>query len=245
MNEHSLQAPFVFQFYNQALKKAKRNYKEDERIVALRKTLADETKEILPSQMGNVSTLAKSKASWVNQIAKKGITTPANAAVLISIIQNRKCSHILEFGTSLGVNAINMALQPGIEKVITIEGNSDLAQIANSNAAANNCTNLSVISNDIEKAIHELKSNNQKFDLIYLDANHTYKATKRYFELCFSIIMLDSIMIFDDINWSSGMRQAWEEIRQDNRVGLSIENHQFGIIFPHLDISKQHYTLDF
>lgn len=36
-------------------------------------------------------------------------------------------------------------------------------------------------------------------------------------------------MIIDDINWSEGMRNAWQEIEEDERVALSIDLNEIGI----------------
>ena len=38
-----------------------------------------------------------------------------------------------------------------------------------------------------------------------------------------------AVVVFDDISWSTGMRKAWAEIEEDERVSASIDLHTMGI----------------
>jgi hypothetical protein len=35
--------------------------------------------------------------------------------------------------------------------------------------------------------------------------------------------------VFDDVSWSRGMAKAWERIRSDERVSLSVDLFQIGL----------------
>ena len=50
-------------------------------------------------------------------------------------------------------------------------------------------------------------------------------------------------MIFDDIYWSKGMEEAWKVIIQDNRVSLSIDLFEFGIVFFNQRMQKEHFII--
>jgi hypothetical protein len=56
----------------------------------------------------------------------------------------------------------------------------------------------------------------------------------------------NSVMVFDDIHWSADMEEAWEQIRGDKRVMLSIDLFFLGLIFfnPAFKV-KQHFTIRF
>ncbi len=55
-----------------------------------------------------------------------------------------------------------------------------------------------------------------------------------------------SIIIFDDIHWSSEMELAWEKIKKDKSVMLTIDLFFIGIVVfrPEFKV-KQHFTIRF
>ena len=72
---------------------------------------------------------------------------------------------------------------------------------------------------------------NGTVDFAFLDGNHRYEATAAYFRQLLPFTHEHSVLVFDDIHWSSEMRSAWEVIRQDPAVTISIDLYQFGIVF--------------
>ena len=77
------------------------------------------------------------------------------------------------------------------------------------------------------KLLKEIKS----FDVLYIDGNHSYEATLRYFNLVKEYIKEDTIIVFDDIYWSEGMTKAWLEIKNDSIVSHTIDLFYFGLTF--------------
>ena len=67
--------------------------------------------------------------------------------------------------------------------------------------------------------------------LLYIDGNHTYEATIKYFELALTKKDENTVIIFDDIYWSAGMTKAWQEIKNKKEVLLSIDTFYFGMVF--------------
>ena len=52
-----------------------------------------------------------------------------------------------------------------------------------------------------------------------------------------------SILIFDDIHWSAEMEEAWEEIKKNPEVTVSIDVFQFGICFMRREQAKEDFVL--
>ena len=50
--------------------------------------------------------------------------------------------------------------------------------------------------------------------MVFIDGNHSEDATIRYFEESIKYSDQKTILIFDDIHWSSGMEKAWDYIRK-------------------------------
>ena len=40
-----------------------------------------------------------------------------------------------------------------------------------------------------------------------------------------------AVIIFDDINWSAGMRRAWRKLKRDQRINHTIDTYSRGICF--------------
>ena len=91
-----------------------------------------------------------------------------------------------------------------------------------------------------------LKTAINKFDildLVFIDANHKSEAVLRYFELCLNKINKDSILIFDDIYWSSDMEMAWQIIKNHSLVTSTIDIFEMGIVFFNSNLNKTHYKM--
>jgi len=79
--------------------------------------------------------------------------------------------------------------------------------------------------------------------MIFVDGNHTYKATVRYFNAFKGIHCNSIIMIFDDINWSNDMLRAWKKIRNSSNTGIIIDLYRMGIIFKFPGLSEQYLQI--
>ena len=51
-----------------------------------------------------------------------------------------------------------------------------------------------------------------------IDGHHDEQATIAYFEKFIPYLSKNSIIVFDDISWSDGMRRAWNTIEKNEMV---------------------------
>ena len=71
-------------------------------------------------------------------------------------------------------------------------------------------------------------------------------SAERYFKELLAKTNNDSILVFDDIHWSSEMESAWETIKKDSAVTCSIDLFFIGIIFFRKEFKeKQHFVIRF
>jgi predicted O-methyltransferase YrrM len=80
-------------------------------------------------------------------------------------------------------------------------------------------------------------------DMLFIDGNHSYDATMRYFEMCKPYLHNQSLIVFDDIYWSKGMTQAWKEIKADPIVTVSIDLFFIGLVFFRKEQVKENFKL--
>ena len=108
-----------------------------------------------------------------------------------------------------------------------------------------NRTNINLIQGTFEEKFLSTLTEIKQVDFLYLDGNHRLKPTLEYFITCLPFLHENSIVVLDDIYWSSEMKQAWTEIKTHPSVTLSIDLFRIGILFFRKDRHKAHFRLYF
>ncbi len=65
------------------------------------------------------------------------------------------------------------------------------------------------------------------------------------FELCASHACETSVFVVEGIGYTPRMRQLWQRIRQDERVGITFDLYDLGILFFNKAMNKQDYIVCF
>ena len=208
--------------------------------IALENT--DQKIEVLDLGAGSKSSKT-SKTDKISRIAKTAVSGKLKSLWLHNICAYFKPKYVLEMGTSLGISAAHLA--QNATKVISLEGNPAIASQARKVFKNLGQENIEILTGNFDETLLECLKKNELPDIVYLDGNHTYEATLRYFnQLISSRNEHEMILIFDDIYWSKGMMQAWEEIKQHREVTLSIDIYYFGLIFFKTNtVAPKHYIL--
>ena len=105
--------------------------------------------------------------------------------------------------------------------------------------------NVEFINAEFSEGVPDLLEKLDKIDLFYVDGNHGYAPTMKYFQWIIEKAHNDTFMIFDDINWSADMRKAWDEICQSEKINVSMELFRMGIVLKREEQEKQHFVLKF
>ncbi len=164
--------------------------------------------------------------------------------MLFHLVQFSKAKNILELGTSMGLGTAYLSKSDGRNKVITIEGCKNISEQAQKNLDSIKAKNIDFIVGDFSEKLDEaIKKLNFKIDFAYLDGNHQYKPTLEYFKKIESSLHNNSVIVLDDIHWSVEMEKAWEEIKQQKNVSVSIDLYRMGVLFFHKEQEKQDFIL--
>ena len=174
------------------------------------------------------------KTQTVSEICRKASSKPIWAQFLFLITKKISSPNILEIGTNLGISGayILSALRyKKNSKFITMEGVSEFCSIAdNFFKSITTCPEYEIRQGLYEQTFPIILNENHKFNLFFIDGNHDKNDTIRYFNLLKNTMQFPSIMVFDDINWSVGMQQAWKIITQDRSISYVIDFYKLGII---------------
>ena len=240
---YNVHSPFVYEFVDFIFRN-KLNEDFEKKIKIERIALENSDHEIEVLDLGAGSKSSKiSKADKVSRIAKTAVSGKLKSLWLHNICAYFKPKYVLEMGTSLGISAAHLA--QNATKVISLEGNPAIASQARKVFKNLGQENIEILTGNFDETLLECLKKNELPDIVYLDGNHTYEATLRYFnQLISSRNEHEMILIFDDIYWSKGMMQAWEEIKQHPDVTLSIDIYYFGLIFFKTNtVAPKQYTL--
>ncbi len=237
--KYYLHSPFVYQFYLKILDTV--HAAELRNIDKLRNQLLNTHRTLLIEDMGSEP---GHKERLVSSLAAKA-TVPAHYGnVLYAITHEFQPHQIVELGTCLGIGTAYLATGAPSSSIMTIEGSSALAAEAIKNMEALGITSVTQIIGNFDDKLGETLSTIEKVDLAYIDGNHRYEPTMRYFHQIMEKSHAGTILIFDDIYWSTEMTQAWEEIKADPRITLTIDIYRFGIAFLHQDkMAKEDFIL--
>ncbi|MCE7996013.1 MAG: SAM-dependent methyltransferase [Roseivirga sp.] len=243
VNEHSLHSPFLYRFYTEVIKpddKAGFEQLED-----LRKTLLSDSNKLQVVELGAGSRIDNGKNRKVADIVRHASTPPSFSRLLNRIITQQQFSTILELGTSLGLNTLYMQQACPYGTIYTLEGSPAIAERAKHHFDEFGASNIHIIEGNIDDTLGLALAKAKQIDLAYLDANHCYEPTLRYFESILPKLHHQSIVVIDDIHWSKEMNKAWKELIKHPGVSLSVDLFEGGLLFFDREIKKEHYVLSF
>lgn len=243
-NEHGIHSPFVFDLYNRVFKNTA-DYYAYSPIEEIRKRLLNDNRVILVKDLGAGSTGNSGTARKLRDITKTAAKEPEYSQLLFRLVDYFQPATILELGTSVGISTMYMAAARSGSRVITIEGSPEIRKIALQNFESLQLKNIHSIEGNFDAELPKVLKEVNTADLVFFDGNHRKEATLRYFEQCLQKADNESVFIFDDIYWSKEMAAAWEIIKSNPRVQVSIDLFQMGIIFFRKEQVKQHFVLSY
>jgi predicted O-methyltransferase YrrM len=146
-------------------------------------------------------------------------------------------------GSSLGISSMYLHFGHSKAKMISLEGSPEIAKLAKEHFQLLDA-NIDLIEGNFSETLQLALEKLGKIDLAFIDGHHAELPTLHYFDKILPYCSEDSILIFDDIYWSDEMAAAWEKIKSNPAVTMSIDLFYFGIVsFKKEFKEKQHFTL--
>ncbi|HRJ30032.1 MAG TPA: class I SAM-dependent methyltransferase [Cyclobacteriaceae bacterium] len=241
VDEHSLHAPFLFDFYTKIIK---REVIDVPLIESLRKQLSNDHRVVEVEDFGAGSKHLAGEKRKISDIAKLSLSDAKFSTLYSRIAGYCKAKTIIELGTSLGINTLYLAQQPQ-SKVYTFEGSASLAEIASISFEFGGAQNIELITGNLDTTLYSTLSRIPKIDMVFMDANHRYEPTLRYFDSLLARSHHKSIFIVDDIHDTPEMEKAWTELKKHPLVYTSADLFRCGLLFLDPSLNKQHVVLRF
>jgi predicted O-methyltransferase YrrM len=174
------------------------------------------------------------KTAIVKDICKNAASGKKWCEFLYYLCRNSVSPTVLEIGTNLGISGCYVieAIKDKPEShFTTLEGLQKLCEIsAQQFTSLAPASKFDIIQGLFDTTFPALLEEPVSFNLIFIDGNHQKQPTLKYFKELKSRINTPMIFVFDDINWSKGMNDAWNEIKNDDQVNFTIDLYKQGVV---------------
>jgi len=226
---HGVHSPFVYRLIDKVIYdfNSKKVYTEVENI---RKELLNDARIITVTDLGAGSHVNNNRQKKVGDIARNALKPPKLAQLLYRLAADWQPRNIIELGTCLGTTTVYLQKAAPNAKVYTLEGCPETAKIAAGTFDKGGIAAKPIVGNfddTLPGVINDLPG----LDFVFVDGNHQKDATLKYFEWCLPKVHNNTMLIFDDIYWSEGMKEAWDEIKSHPQVTVTIDLFWIGLVF--------------
>ena len=154
--------------------------------------------------------------------------------LLFALVTNLQPTTVVEMGTNVGISGayIAAALESnGKGRLTTLEGSHSKVELARRNFdLLGLAQRVNVVAGDFAETLEPHAGQVAPIDLAFIDGFHDGPATLQYHALFKRLAAPDAVFIYDDIDWSPGMIEAWHEIQADGDVQTSIDLGPVGIV---------------
>ncbi len=243
LTRHDVHSPFVFDLIETVFRDHTK-YPVYGELEDLRKSLKKNRTPIKITDLG-AGSRKPSAVKTVAEILKTAVQKKGYQRLIYRLIKKYQPKIVLELGTSLGLTSRYMlAALPKNGKLYTLEGDPAILKFATQQVISGD-SRVNAIEGNFDDELPELLNSGVKIDMAYIDGNHTYDATLRYFEMILPYLAENGFIVFDDIYWSKDMMKAWEKIVKHPASQTSIDLFKLGIVFTEKAKVKQHFMLKF
>ena len=165
--------------------------------------LTKEIENYINNHSLELTTVQKEIISYNNSLGdiKRMQISISQCHFLHLIVKISNIKKILEIGTFTGLSGLTMSLSlPSDGKLVTLDKNAEINKIAsNFFKKAKQEKKIKAIIGSAEKCINNLKKKEQKFDLVFIDADkENYKS---YYNQSLDLIEKNGLIIVDNVLW--------------------------------------------
>lgn len=238
-NIHHIHSPFLFEFVRDCLNPHNHYYCFND-LKKIKSELSND-KTLIPYQNIGAASFSLKKNIRIKDVVKTAVSPSKYSELYFRICLFLKAENVLELGTSVGLNA--MCLSYAAKKVISIEGQPALCGFAKELLKKHHIQNCEIVCSDFDTAL-QTETTNKLFSVVFIDGNHTYEATIRYYNQLKNRLTPVAAIVIDDIYWNKEMTKAWDEIVHSPGIKITLDLYRCGIVlFNNNFIQSQHFTL--
>ncbi|MGZ3832089.1 MAG: O-methyltransferase [Mucilaginibacter sp.] len=229
-NRHGLHSPFVYRLVDEVIYdfEYKDIYKE---VESVRTQLLSDNQVITVTDLGAGSLVNNNRKKKISDIARNALKPPKLAQLIYRLVNDQKPENIIELGTCLGTTSLYLRNAASDAELYTLEGCPETAGIAAEVFKKAGVGNIKQVTGNFDDTLPGVIKGLDQLDFVFVDGNHQKQATLKYFEWCLPKVHENTLLIFDDIYWSEGMKEAWEIIKAHPKVTVTIDLFWIGLVY--------------
>jgi len=239
---HGIHSPFVFDLVSRIFRN-----KTDPDIVCniemVRKRLISDRRSIIVKDLDSGSEKLKTNLRKVSDIARYSPVSVKYGVLLSNLAAEFGNQLIVEFGTSFGISTMYMAAACPDAIVYTMEGCPSTAEIAKQNFNEAELNNIKIFTGSFDEILPDITNTGINPGLVFIDGNHHRESVLNYFNRIAEISDNKTVIIIDGIYYSREMEEAWNEIKQNEKVSLTVDLFRLGIVFFREGINYNNYII--
>lgn len=241
--KYTIHSPFVYELLEQVIEDDRQYY--DFGALRRLRELSERNQKLLKVQdFGAGSRVHGQARRSIAQITKSAVSPAWQGEFLFRLVHHFQAKRRLEIGTSLGISTLYQYLPLRKAPFYTLEGCPSIAAEAAQNFRKLKATNIHQLVGKFEETLPKALEALGTIDYVYIDGNHQKAPTLSYFEACLEHSHPHTILVIDDINWSTEMQAAWQAIKEHPQVTLTLDLFFMGLVFLRTEqTQKQHFTL--
>lgn len=235
---YGVHSPFSYHLIKNVIQE-KNPYYCYEKLENLREKLSNDKEEI---QFFDIQTQTFA-AKQIRNLLRDSVSAHYGQ-LLFRLANHAKPQTIIHFGASLGLTTGYLASVGSTIPCTAVETCPNTAIAAKKTIEACDFSNVSIYTANNEDEIQKIIQNFPVVDFVFVDKNFKNKI-KNIFYTLLPKITDKSIFVFADINRNNETRNTWEEITKNEKVHISIDLINMGIVYFSPEFQKQHYKFYF
>lgn len=239
---HGIHSPFIFNLVSRVFRN-----KTDSVVVCsiekVRKKLIANHGSIKVNDLGSGKEKQITNIRKVSDIARYSPVPPKYGQLLSNLASEFGKPMIVELGTSFGISTMYLAAGSPESVVYTIEGSDEIAGIATTNFAESGLKNIKVLTGSFDEMLPVVVETGIKPGLVFIDGDHRKEPVLRYFGKIAQWSDSDTVIVIDDIYYSKEMEEAWNEIKLNEKVSVTVDIFRMGIVFFRKGINSNNYIV--
>ncbi|MGD0342167.1 MAG: class I SAM-dependent methyltransferase [Bacteroidales bacterium] len=239
---HKIHSPFIFDLISRVF----RNKTGNDVVLKIenqrRKCLSSE-RTIRVVDLGAGSVKMKGNLRKVSDIAKHSAVPKKYGVLLSALAAEFGKPEVIELGTSLGISTMYLASGCPASVVYTVEACPEKSRIAMENFGNAGFENIRLLNGSFDNIIPELKRQSVRPGIIFIDGDHRGEYLLRYFDQLAEISNGSTVIVLDDIHYSREMENAWDRIKQDKNVTVTVDLYRMGLVFFRGGMSRSDYVI--
>lgn len=238
--KYQIHSPFVFELV-MAVLEDRRFYYAFRDVERLRSKMLNSQATLQVQDFGT----GKGGVATLSAIASRAASSRRQGRMLLRLANWAKPDTMLEIGASVGIGTAYLAWGAHNARMISLEGSPEITGVARLNLELVQLDQqVELRSGRFEDTLADAVEALAPLDLVFFDGNHREAPTLQYFSHCAARAHARSVFVFDDMHYSPEMAAAWQKIKQDPRVTLTVDFFGLSLAFfnPEFEV-KQHYNI--